>query len=175
MDTSELLDSRNDPQPVPVVDDMSIFLIAGRVKQSPAGGYEAPGQYSPSEFSPVKTQALDAERLGFRGVWLSERFNLKEAGAVLGGAAAITSRIAVGTGALAASSRHPVVTAAIGATINASYGPRFILGLGRGDSLYYSGHGFTENGRVSTNWPGLVSEYHRRTRTLSPEDFLVTT
>jgi cation diffusion facilitator CzcD-associated flavoprotein CzcO len=33
----------------------------------------------------------------------------------------------------------------------------------------------TENGRVSTNWPGLVSEYNRRTRTLTPEDFLVTT
>jgi cation diffusion facilitator CzcD-associated flavoprotein CzcO len=33
----------------------------------------------------------------------------------------------------------------------------------------------TESGRVSTNWPGLVSEYHRRTKTLSPQDFLVTT
>jgi cation diffusion facilitator CzcD-associated flavoprotein CzcO len=28
-----------------------------------------------------------------------------------------------------------------------------------------------EGGRVSTNWPGLVSEYHRRTRTLVPADF----
>lgn len=26
-------------------------------------------------------------------------------------------------------------------------------------------------GRVSTNWPGLVSEYHRRTKTLDPADF----
>lgn len=33
----------------------------------------------------------------------------------------------------------------------------------------------TENGRVSTNWPGLVSEYDRRTRTLSRDDFQVTT
>lgn len=31
----------------------------------------------------------------------------------------------------------------------------------------------TEAGRISTNWPGLVTEYHRRTRTLSPSDFLV--
>ncbi|HEV2778167.1 MAG TPA: NAD(P)/FAD-dependent oxidoreductase [Actinophytocola sp.] len=30
------------------------------------------------------------------------------------------------------------------------------------------------NGRVSTNWPGLVSEYHRRTRTLDLSDYLVT-
>ncbi len=30
-----------------------------------------------------------------------------------------------------------------------------------------------ENGRVSTNWPGLVSEYHRRTKVLSRQDFQV--
>ncbi|HEV8558593.1 MAG TPA: NAD(P)/FAD-dependent oxidoreductase [Actinophytocola sp.] len=29
-------------------------------------------------------------------------------------------------------------------------------------------------GRISTNWPGLVSEYHRRTRTLDPSDYRVT-
>jgi cation diffusion facilitator CzcD-associated flavoprotein CzcO len=29
------------------------------------------------------------------------------------------------------------------------------------------------NGRVSTNWPGMVSEYHRRTRTLVRADFRV--
>ena len=30
-----------------------------------------------------------------------------------------------------------------------------------------------ENGRVSTNWPGLVTEYDRRTRVLDPADYLV--
>jgi cation diffusion facilitator CzcD-associated flavoprotein CzcO len=30
------------------------------------------------------------------------------------------------------------------------------------------------SGRVSTNWPGLVSEYHRRTRTLDLSDYQVT-
>ncbi|WP_406641901.1 flavin-containing monooxygenase [Amycolatopsis sp. WGS_07] len=30
-----------------------------------------------------------------------------------------------------------------------------------------------ENGRVSTNWPGLVTEYDRRTRALDPADYLV--
>lgn len=33
----------------------------------------------------------------------------------------------------------------------------------------------TASGRITNNWPGLVSEYHRRTRTLSPADYLVTT
>jgi cation diffusion facilitator CzcD-associated flavoprotein CzcO len=32
----------------------------------------------------------------------------------------------------------------------------------------------TEGGRVSTNWPGLVTEYHRRTRTLVAADYVVT-
>lgn len=31
-----------------------------------------------------------------------------------------------------------------------------------------------ENGRVVTNWPGLAAEYHRRTATLDPTDFLPT-
>jgi cation diffusion facilitator CzcD-associated flavoprotein CzcO len=32
-----------------------------------------------------------------------------------------------------------------------------------------------ENGRIVNNWPGLVSEYDRRTRTLAPADYLVST
>ncbi|TDV52189.1 flavin-containing monooxygenase [Actinophytocola oryzae] len=32
----------------------------------------------------------------------------------------------------------------------------------------------TESGRVTNNWPGMVSEYDRRTRTLSPSDYVVT-
>ncbi|MDV6011732.1 NAD(P)/FAD-dependent oxidoreductase [Haloechinothrix sp. LS1_15] len=28
------------------------------------------------------------------------------------------------------------------------------------------------NGRIATNWPGLVSEYHRRTKRLDPADYL---
>jgi 5,10-methylenetetrahydromethanopterin reductase len=79
--------------------------------------------------------AVDAERLGFRRGWLSERFDLKDAGAFLAGCAARTARFGVGTGALTAPSRHPLVTASFGATMNALYGPRFVLGLGRGVPL----------------------------------------
>ena len=32
----------------------------------------------------------------------------------------------------------------------------------------------TASGRVPTNWPGLVTEYHRRTRTFDPADYRVT-
>jgi probable F420-dependent oxidoreductase len=80
---------------------------------------------------------------------LAERYNVKEAGVVLGGAAAVTSRIGVGTGAVAAGARLPVVTAALGASMHAAYGPRFILGMGRGQRQLYRGLGFLGGGEVS--------------------------
>ena len=132
----------------PVAEDMSIFILGGRIK-SDESGYAAHGQFSPTQRSPIIEQAQDAERLGFRRAWLSERFNLKESGVVLGAAAAVTSRIMLGTGALAASSRPPIVIAAIGATMQAAFGSRYILGLGRGHPALYAGHGFPEDGCVS--------------------------
>jgi probable F420-dependent oxidoreductase len=110
---------------------MSIYLIAGRVKPTPqqAPGYTFVGQAIPD--------AEDAERFGFRRVFLSERHDLKNAGAILGGVAARTSRLEIGTGAisLGAGSRHPKVTAGFASTMQAAYGQRFILGVGRGDVL----------------------------------------
>jgi len=89
-------------------------------------------------------EAVDAERLGFRAVFLSERFDLKEAGALLGGVGAVTSSISFGTAALAVGSRHPLVTAALGATMQATYGARFILGLGRSDNAHLADQGMHE-------------------------------
>jgi probable F420-dependent oxidoreductase len=65
-------------------------------------------------------------------VFLSERHDIKEAGVILGGVGALTSRIEIGTGAVSVPSRDPRMAAALGATMHAAYGPRFILGLGRG-------------------------------------------
>lgn len=115
------------PALAPVVEDLSIYLICGRVttRREPGFTHVASGL----------TDALDAERLGFRRAWLSERFDLKDAGAFLGGVAARTTRLGVGTGALAGPSRHPMVTTSFGATMQALYGPRFVVGLGRGVPL----------------------------------------
>lgn len=111
----------------PVVDDLSIYLIAGRVTTETKPGF--------TNVKTALTDAVDAERLGFRRGWLSERFDLKDAGAILGGIAARTSRFGVGTGVWATPSRHPMIAASFGATMNALYGPRFTLGLGRGVPL----------------------------------------
>ncbi|MEZ0366024.1 TIGR03857 family LLM class F420-dependent oxidoreductase [Mycobacterium sp. pUA109] len=114
-------------QLAPVVEDLSIYLICGRVTTRHERGF--------THVSTALTDAQAAERLGFRRGWLSERFDLKDAGAILGGIAARTTRFGVGTGVWSASSRHPMVAASFGATMNALYGPRFVLGLGRGVPL----------------------------------------
>jgi 5,10-methylenetetrahydromethanopterin reductase len=114
-------------QLAPVVEDLSIYLICGRVTTRRERGF--------THISAALTDAQDAERLGFRRGWLSERFDLKDSGAILGGIVARTTRFGVGTGVWSASSRHPLVAASFGATMNALYGPRFVLGLGRGVPL----------------------------------------
>ncbi|MHB8693280.1 MAG: TIGR03857 family LLM class F420-dependent oxidoreductase [Solirubrobacteraceae bacterium] len=109
-----------DDQPV-VVEDLGIFLGAGR-------------QTRPID---VVDQALDAERLGLRRGFVSERYDIKLAGPLLGAAAALTSRLELGTGILAAGAYHPVMAAATGATLQAAFGERFVLGLGRGSFTWY--------------------------------------
>jgi probable F420-dependent oxidoreductase len=113
----------------PVVEDMSTYLISGRVNSS------APDD--PRLGRSVR-QGIDdgviAEKLGFRRVFLSERHDIKEAGVFLGGVAARTSRLEIGTGAVSVPSRDPRMMAAMGATMHAAYGARFILGLGRSTS-----------------------------------------
>jgi 5,10-methylenetetrahydromethanopterin reductase len=106
-----------------VVNDMGIFLIAGRVKD-PAVALR---------------QGEEAEQLGFRRAWLSERYDLKDSGAVLSGVAARTRQLDVGPGVLASGSRHPLIAAAFAATMHAMYNGRFILGLGRSDGPYLKG------------------------------------
>lgn len=140
-----------------VVEDLSIYLICGRVATRHERGF--------THISTALTDAQDAERLGFRRGWLSERFDLKDAGAILGGIAARTTRFGVGTGVWSASSRHLMVAASFGATMNALYGPRFVLGLGRGvplpDMPEFSFGRFVEYAEtVKALWRGGVVDYN---------------
>jgi 5,10-methylenetetrahydromethanopterin reductase len=123
---------------LPVAEDMSAFVIAGAVTS----------QQEESEFDTVsRTPAqgiqdgVDAERLGFRRVWLSERIDIKWSDVILSGIAARTSRLEVGTGVIDPTTRHPWTAAAFGATMQACYGERFNMGLGRGDNGYFKGTG----------------------------------
>lgn len=77
-------------------------------------------------------EARAAEAAGLGRVWLSERFDVKEAGAVCGAALAVTERIRVATAATNLHTRHPLLLATLGSTLHHLSGGRFELGLARG-------------------------------------------
>jgi 5,10-methylenetetrahydromethanopterin reductase len=78
------------------------------------------------------TQLADAERIGIGSMFLSERFNVKEIGALTGAAAAASSKIGIATGVTNVNSRHPLVTASYAMTAHKLSIGRFALGIGRG-------------------------------------------
>lgn len=125
------------PSLPPLVDDLSAFIIAGRVKARPASGYETAARTPAQGIA----DGVQAEQLGFRRIFLSERWNLKEASVLLSAVGALTTRIELGTGLITPASRHPLHAAAFGSTMQAAHGPRFVMGLGRGDNGVFKGSG----------------------------------
>ncbi|MDT5112713.1 MAG: hypothetical protein QOE20_4603, partial [Mycobacterium sp.] len=77
-------------------------------------------------------EVRDAEDLGLGALFISERFDLKEAVTLSGAAAAVSSRLRIITAATNHNSRHPIVTASYATTMHRMTGGRFTLGLGRG-------------------------------------------
>jgi len=78
-----------------------------------------------------------AEELGLGSVFLSERFNLKDAGVLAGAVVAASWRIGIATAATNHNTRHPLVTASMATTLHRMSGGRYALGLGRGfDALF---------------------------------------
>jgi probable F420-dependent oxidoreductase len=73
-----------------------------------------------------------AEALGLGSAWVSERFDVKEVGALCGAAVAATSQIWVGTGVTNVDTRHPLLLASLATTLWRLSGGRFALGVGRG-------------------------------------------
>ncbi len=104
------------------------------------GSYILPGV----ETNPLPglKQATEAERLGLGTVWLSElQGPMKDAGAVLGFVGALTSKIAMGTSISHFGTRHPMVLASWGLTMQAMTGGRFRFGFGRGTPQRWKGFG----------------------------------
>jgi probable F420-dependent oxidoreductase len=80
----------------------------------------------------AEPQAREAERLGMGAVWYSElQGPMKDAGAVLGYLAHATDRIGLGTSVSHFGTRHPMVQASWGATMQVLSGGRFAMGFGR--------------------------------------------
>ena len=125
-------------EPPPVAEDMSAFVIAGAVTSQ-----HEDTEYETNSRTPAQgiQDGVDAERLGFRRIWLSERIDIKWSDVILSGIAARTSRLDVCTGLIDPTTRHPWIAAAFGATMQSCYGERFVMGLGRGDNAYFKGSG----------------------------------
>jgi probable F420-dependent oxidoreductase len=125
----------------PEVSDVSLYVRGGRLRSS----------------AEVVPDAVEAERIGISRLWLSERYDLKEAGVLLGGMAARTTRLKLGTAALFPRSRTLLLTAALGSTMHSAFGPRFTLGLGRSMSAYVANANLKEMSFAElADYPGLL-------------------
>ena len=93
---------------------------------------------SPAE---LLQECRDAEALGLGSVFLSERFNVKEAVTLSGVAAGCTASLGITTGVTNQNTRHPVVTASSATTMHRITGGRFALGLGRGMDRMFDAYG----------------------------------
>ncbi len=78
-----------------------------------------------------------AEHLGIGSVFLSERFNVKDAAVMAGAAGAASTSIGIATAATNHNTRHPLVTATMATTMHRLTGGRYALGLGRGFGLLF--------------------------------------
>lgn len=99
--------------------ELSCYLLPGHT-ETPADAIE---------------QARQAEAAGLGKVWLSERFDVKDAGVICSAALAVTDRIHVATAATNLHTRHPMVLATMCASLHYLSGGRFELGLARGVAI----------------------------------------
>jgi probable F420-dependent oxidoreductase len=82
-----------------------------------------------------------AERLGLGTAFISERFNIKEAGALTGAAIGVTESLNIVTAATNHTTRHPLVSASWASTLHLMSGGRFSLGIGRGIEMAFKAYG----------------------------------
>lgn len=114
--------------------DLSTYLISGAVSAHPKD------RRFDTEYRTVAEgiqDGVDADHLGFHRVFLSERYDIKQADVILSGIAARTSSILLATGTINPQTRQVWNTAAFGATMHACYGPRMTICLGLGDDMIF--------------------------------------
>jgi len=80
-------------------------------------------------------EAKQAEALGLGKVWLSERFDVKDAGVICSAALAVTKDLHVATAGTNIHTRHPMVLATMCSSLHHMSNGRFELGLARGVAI----------------------------------------
>ena len=101
---------------MPRMNELGFYTLAGQPR-------------SPAE---LLDEVREGEAMGLGSVFISERFNFKEAATLSGAAAAVSRELGIATAATNQNTRHPIVTAAYAMTMHRLSGGRFSLGLGRG-------------------------------------------
>ena len=96
---------------------------------------------APSSPREMFDELATAERMGLGAAFISERFTIKEAGALTGAAVASTDSLRIVTGATNHTTRHPAVTASWASTLHLLSNGRFTLGLGRGIDVMFRAFG----------------------------------
>lgn len=102
--------------------------------------YALPGRSADSRLA--ITQAQEAERIGLGGIWISERWEGKEAGVLCGAISQVTRRIRIVAGLIHFAGRHPLVIAGVGATMQRLSEGRFLMGVGRSSPTRLQTQGF---------------------------------
>jgi probable F420-dependent oxidoreductase len=77
-------------------------------------------------------EVRQGERMGLGTVFVSERYDKKEAATLCGAAGAVSERIRIQTATTNHNTRHVMVTAGFARTMQSLTGGRFVLGIGRG-------------------------------------------
>lgn len=93
------------------------------------GAYILPGRVDDPR--PGMDQARAGEALGLGSIWISERWDTKEAGAVCGALSQVTKRPRIVLGATHYPTRHPLVLAGLATTLQALSDERFVLAIAR--------------------------------------------
>ena len=86
-------------------------------------------------------EVAQAEALGLGTVFLSERFDLKEAATITGALGAVSTDLRIITAATNHNTRHPMVTASHATTMHRLTGGRYVLGIGRGIGSLFDAYG----------------------------------
>ena len=120
----------------------------------------------------LKEIATESEDLGFTGLWVvdaparppgRQEANFYEPLTVLGWLAAVTSRVALGTGVLVLPYRNPVLLARSLAAVDQLSEGRLLLGVGVGhvesENRILGAPPYQERGRVSNEWLRLINTF----------------
>jgi alkanesulfonate monooxygenase SsuD/methylene tetrahydromethanopterin reductase-like flavin-dependent oxidoreductase (luciferase family) len=100
--------------------------------QLPTRELAATGEFS---IAPLLELARQAEALGFDSAWVGDSLLARprlDPLVVLAAVSAVTSRITLGTAALTAALRHPLIGASMLSSLDQSSGGRLIIGVGSG-------------------------------------------